>query len=284
MADDPARRPQSTEKHRGSGGVLNGSSSDDSLRQSYIAMHKIVQKDDLRCVFQPIVDIHTGQPFATEALVRCRIPEFQDPLALFRHAVAAKCCGRLGRMIREIAIPLCAGAPIFVNIHPNELSERWLVRPDDPIFGHDDQVFLEITESVPFTHFQLCLDVLKEVRSRGGVHLVVDDLGAGYSNLGRIADLEPKFVKLDRDLVTKLDLHPRRRQLVTSIVRLCVELGASVVAEGIETRDEYSAICDTGAQYGQGYLFARPAFPMPAITWPPPIMAPATAPKGALLR
>jgi EAL domain-containing protein (putative c-di-GMP-specific phosphodiesterase class I) len=245
-------------------------------------MHKIVQREDLSCVFQPIVDIQTGQLFATEALVRCRIAEFQDPLALFRHAVAANCCGRLGRMIRDIAIPLCAGAPIFVNIHPNELSERWLVRPDDPIFSHDDQVFLEVTESVPFTHFQLCLDVLKEVRSRGGVHLVVDDLGAGYSNLGRIADLEPKFVKLDRDLITKLDRHPRRRQLVTSIVRLCVELGASVVAEGIETRDEYSAICDTGAQYGQGYLFARPAFPVPAVTWPPPMFAPPAPAAGGV--
>ena len=142
-------------------------------------MHQIVQKEDLSCVFQPIVDIFTGVQFATEALVRCRIPAFQDPLALFRHAVAAKCCGRLGRMIREIAIPLCAGSPIFVNIHPSELSERWLVRPDDPIFGHDDQVFLEITESVPFTHFQLCLDVLKEVRSRGGVQFAGGDAKLG---------------------------------------------------------------------------------------------------------
>ncbi|HMJ53405.1 MAG TPA: EAL domain-containing protein [Polyangiaceae bacterium] len=283
MVDDSARRPHASEKYPSSGLSPKASPADDSLRQSYIAMHKIVQKEDLSCVFQPIIDIHTGVAFATEALVRCRIPEFQDPLALFRHAVAAKCCGRLGRMIRDIAIPLCSGAPIFVNIHPNELSERWLVRPDDPIFGHDEQVFLEITESVPFTHFQLCLDVLKEVRSRGGVHLVVDDLGAGYSNLGRIADLEPKFVKLDRDLVTQLDRYPRRRQLVTSIVRLCVELGASVVAEGIETRDEYSAICDTGAQYGQGYLFARPAFPMPAITWPPPLFAAPAPPKGGIL-
>jgi len=284
LVDDPARRPHSSEKYPSSGLTPKASPADDSLRQSYIAMRKIVQKEDLSCVFQPIVDMHTGEPFATEALVRCKIPEFQDPLALFRHAVAGKCCGRLGRMIREIAIPLCTGAPIFVNIHPNELSERWLVRPDDPIFGHDEQVYLEITESVPFTHFQLCLDVLKEVRSRGSVHLVVDDLGAGYSNLGRIADLEPKFVKLDRDLITKLDCHPRRRQLVTSIVRLCVELGASVVAEGIETRDEYTALCDTGAHYGQGYLFARPAFPVPTVTWPPPLFAAPAPTRGIVYR
>src|SRR5262249_11023459 len=158
----------------------------------------------------PIVDMHTGGLFAIEALVRCKRPDLTDPVTLFRHAVAHKCSGRLGRMIREIALPLCPGTPTFVNIHPNELSERWLIRPDDPIYTHDDEVFLEITESVPFMHFQLCLDVLREIRSRGNVHLVIDDLGAGYSNLGRIADLEPKFVKIDRDLVTALDLHPRR--------------------------------------------------------------------------
>ncbi len=235
-----------------------------------MAMHRAVQIEDLSVVFQPIIDVHTGDLFATEALVRCSIPELSDPLVLFRNAVSGKWAGRLGRMIREIAMPLCAGSPIFLNIHPNELSDRWLVRPDDPIFSHDDEVFLEITESVPFTHFQLCFDVLREVRARGGIHLVVDDLGAGYSNLGRIADLEPKVVKLDRELVTNLDRYVRRQQLVASVVRLCMEMGAVVVAEGIETADEYSAICDTGAQYGQGYLFARPAFPTPVVTWPPP--------------
>jgi EAL domain-containing protein (putative c-di-GMP-specific phosphodiesterase class I) len=52
---------------------------------------------------------------------------------------------------------------------------------------------------------------------------------------------------------------------------LCNELGADVVAEGIETYDEFCAVCDCGAQYGQGYLFARLSFPMPSITWPPPM-------------
>jgi EAL domain-containing protein (putative c-di-GMP-specific phosphodiesterase class I) len=52
-------------------------------------------------------------------------------------------------------------------------------------------------------------------------------------------------------------------------VRLCVDLGATVVAEGIETDDEFCALRDTGVHYGQGFLFARPAYPMPAVTWPP---------------
>jgi EAL domain-containing protein (putative c-di-GMP-specific phosphodiesterase class I) len=239
-------------------------------RESARALIGIVQPKDIRVVYQPIVDLRSGRLFASEALVRCQLEQFRDPMKLFRHANDTKCAGRLGRMIRDVAVPLCTGKRLFLNVDPNELSEPWLVRPDDPIFTFEHEIYLEITESVPFTHFDLCLDVLRDVRSRGRVHLVVDDLGAGYSNLNRIADLAPAVVKLDRELIIDLDRHPRRQQLVSSVVRLCTELGAQVVAEGIETREEYSAICDTGAHYGQGYLFARPAFPEPAVTWPPP--------------
>jgi EAL domain-containing protein (putative c-di-GMP-specific phosphodiesterase class I) len=96
----------------------------------------------------------------------------------------------------------------------------------------------------------------------------VDDLGAGYSNLKIIADLEPKVVKLDRSLIQDLDKKPRQRKLVASTISLCNELGASVVAEGIETAAELSAVIDSGAQFGQGYLLARPAFPLPSVKWP----------------
>ncbi len=226
-----------------------------------------VKAEDLSTVFQPIVRLETGKLFAYETLVRCRVPGF-GPTTLFERAAAERSTGRLGRLIREIAVPLCNGIPVFVNLHPNELDDRWLVRPDDPIFSHDHDIYLEITESAPLTHFSLCASVLREVCSRTGAHLVIDDLGAGYSNLKLIADLEPKVVKLDRALVQDLHLKPRQQKLVTMVVRLCEELGAEVVAEGIELRDELSAVRDSGAHFGQGFLLGRPAFPMPAVTWP----------------
>ncbi len=230
---------------------------------------RLVTPDQLSAVFQPIVSIDGGKLFAYEALVRCQVPYF-TPTKLFEHAASIRSTGRLGRMIREIAVSLCKGTPLFVNLHPNELEEGWLVRSDDPIFSHDDDIYLEITESAPITHFDLCVNVLREVCGRSGVHLVVDDLGAGYSNLNLISELEPRVVKLDRKLIQDLHRKPRQQKLVSMVVRLCHELGAIVVAEGIETSDEYAAVRDSGAQYGQGYLFARPGFPMPAITWPPP--------------
>lgn len=240
---------------------------------SFQAIQRMVTPEDLTVVFQPIVDLATFSLFAYEALVRCRVPEFAYPPKLFERAVATGCAGRLGRMIREIAIPLSSGLPLFVNVHPEELQQGWLVRPDDPIFQHDHDVYLEVTESVPLTHFELCLNVLRELRARGGVHLVVDDLGAGYSNLKSIADLEPRVVKLDRDLIASIDSRPRQLRLVKSVVQLCRDLDALVVAEGIETEGELSALSDTGITLGQGFLFARPAFPMPAITRPPGVTA-----------
>jgi EAL domain-containing protein (putative c-di-GMP-specific phosphodiesterase class I) len=231
--------------------------------------HEFVRPDQLSVVFQPIVELGRGKLFAYEALVRCQVPRFASPPDLFAYAVAIGGCGRLGRMIRDIAVPLCAGRPVFLNVHPQELNESWIVRPDDPIFLHDHDVYLEITESVPLTHFELCLDVLDDLRSRGCVHLVVDDLGAGYSNLKSIADLNPKVVKLDRGLIAGIDLNVRQRQLVSSVVRLCTDLSALVVAEGIETRGEFNALLDTGVHFGQGYLFARPSYPIPSFAWPP---------------
>lgn len=239
------------------------------MRDSFFSFRQLVSPEELTVVFQPIVSMEDGRLFAHEALVRCSRPDLANPLVLFERAVEAGCVGRLGRMIRDIAVPLSGKTPVFVNVHPQELQEGWLVRPDDPIYSHDAEIFLEVTESVPLSHYALCLSVLREVRARGGIQLVVDDLGAGYSNLRRIADLEPQVVKLDRGLIMGIDQSPRQQQLVSSVVRLCIDLRAMVVAEGIETEDELSALRDTGAHYGQGYLFARPAYPMPTITWPP---------------
>jgi EAL domain-containing protein (putative c-di-GMP-specific phosphodiesterase class I) len=238
-------------------------------RDSFLALEGLVRADELSVVFQPIVGMQDGSLFAYEALVRCTRRELSSPPVLFERAVSAGCVGRLGRMVREIAVPLASGIPLFLNVHPLELEEAWLVRPDDPIYSHDSDVFLEVTESVPLTHFELCHHVLHEVRVRGGVHLVVDDLGAGYSNLKRIIDLEPKVVKLDRELIVGIDKNKRQQRLVENVVRLCRDLDATVVAEGIETASEFDALRDTGVHYGQGFLFARPQFPLPAVSWPP---------------
>jgi len=233
---------------------------------------------DINMVFQPIVELETGLLFAHEALVRCKLPQYASPLMLFLAAEKERACGHLGHIIRQQTFELCQDTALFVNVHPEELSQRWLVRPDDPMFFHEREVYLEITESAAFTHYDLCMSVLKDVCARAGVHLVVDDYGAGHSNLARILDLNPEIVKLDGALIRGIDKDRRRQLMVRHMVALCTDLGAKVVAECIETVEELKAVADQGVQFGQGYVLARPAFPPPEFNFP---LARRTAPAAA---
>jgi EAL domain-containing protein (putative c-di-GMP-specific phosphodiesterase class I) len=223
-----------------------------------VTLQHVLEEGKIYIAFQPLVDLETGRVFGYEALVRSEAPEFPHPGAILEAAIKTDFMGQLGRALRRMAIENCPNYPLFLNIHPDEFDEHWLVRPDDSITVHEQDVFLEITESVPLSHYEHCHSVLAEVRRRGA-KIAVDDLGAGYSNLKYIADLEPEIVKLDRELIINLAKDTPLHRLVTSIVDLCRAQGAKVVAEGIETHDELKAVIDTGAHYVQGYLLARPA-------------------------
>lgn len=228
----------------------------------------VLSRGELSVVYQPIVSLRTMEPFAYEALVRSDSPHWTTPPKLFEEAIKSRCVGALGRAIREIATTNCTNMPLFLNVHPNEFDESWLVQPDDPIFTHDQPIYLEVTESVPLSHFAYCHSVLREIRGKG-VSLAVDDLGAGYSNLKYIVDLKPEIVKLDRTLIADLADDRRAQVLVRHIVKLCQELGALVVAEGIEQETEMKVVIDCGAHFGQGYYFARPAYPAPGVSGTP---------------
>jgi len=216
-------------------------------------------------VFQPIVDLARGRIVAYEALVRA--PMYRSPPELIADAASHGQLGVLGRALREASIEGCRDFPLFLNIHPDELVEHFLVQPDDPIFTHGEDVYLELTESVPMQRLDICAHMLTEIQSRG-VNLVIDDLGSGYSNLRYLADLKPRIVKLDRELVTGLRPGTRRFTLVQNLVRLCNDLEARVVAECIETPEELNAAIEAGCHLGQGYVLARPANPPPGVKWP----------------
>lgn len=227
---------------------------DDTLRDKRYGM-----------VFQPIVDLKRRQIFAYEALVRPHL--YASPPALIADSARHGQLGLVGRTLREASIAGCPNHPLFINIQPDELLEHFLVQPDDPIFKHGEDVYLELTEAVPLQRLELVAQMLSEIQARG-VHVVVDDLGSGYSNLRYLADLKPRVVKLDRELITGLRPGTRRFTLVEGLVRLCNDLDAKVVAECIETPEELSAAIEAGCQLGQGYVLARPAMPPPPIVWP----------------
>lgn len=216
--------------------------------------------------FQPLVDLQRRTTFGFEALVRSESDAFPTAMSIIEDAVKRDFMGQLGRALRLMAVNRCTHHPLFLNLHPAEFDEGWLVRPDDAIGIHDHDIYLEITESVPLTHFRYCHSVLREIRSKG-IKVAVDDLGAGHSNLKYIADLAPEVVKLDRNLIAQLRRQSRLQTLVTAIVELCKRLGARVVAEGIETREEMLAVLETGCHFGQGFFLGRPAREPVPVVW-----------------
>jgi len=230
---------------------------------------RALRPEDIGVAFQPIVDLSDGSIFAYEALVRCKVEAFRAPLALFAQAELEHCCGRLGRMIRDASFGSDVPAALFVNLHPAELSERWLVRPDDPIGFHSNDVYLEVTESAAFDQPELTRRVLKDVCERVDARLVVDDFGAGYSDVFRVLELEPDVVKFDRNLISDADTDPAKRERLNYLVDLCTELGALVVVEGVETEGELRAVRESGAPLAQGYLLGRPGYPAPNVSWNP---------------
>ena len=233
-------------------------------------IHEVIDRGDLSMVFQPILKGQSKQLLGYEALVRPTGTGFDSPEALLSAAAQVGRLGELGRVLRAMAIKGCPRAPLFLNIVPNEFDEGLLVRPDDPIFRHKHPVYLEIVESAPLKYFEQCRGVLEELR-RKGARLAIDDFGSGYSNVKYIADLEPEIVKLDRTLVAGVNTDPRQFRLMRSIVNLCHDMGAEVVAEGIETVNEFAAALRAGADHCQGYLFGTPSR-LSAADYPPQIV------------
>ena len=239
----------------------------DTTRPPAGALEDTLRDKRFGMVFQPIVDLERRRIFAYEALVRPHL--YPSPPALIADAARQGQLGLLGRTLREASIAGCHDAALFINIQPDELLEHFLVQPDDPIFKHGEDVYLELTEAVPLQRLDLCAHMLQEIQARG-VHVVVDDLGSGYSNLRYLADLKPRVVKLDRELITGLKPGTRRFTLVRGLVDLCNDLEAKVVAECIETPEELSTALEAGCHLGQGYVLARPAMPPPSMVWPLP--------------
>ena len=214
----------------------------------------------LQMHFQPIVSWSRREVFAYEALARPRTREIGNPGALFEAATRLDRILELGRVIRERVASAMTAAPsqVFVNLHPFELEDEELYRPDAPLSAFAPRVVLEITE-------RAALEEIDDVRGRMqslralGYRVAVDDLGAGYAGLSSVAQLEPDVVKLDMTLVRDVHQQPTKQMLVMSMLGLFRQLGRPVIAEGVETADEARTLVELGGDLLQGYLFGRAA-------------------------
>ena len=121
-----------------------------------------------------------------------------------------------------------------------------------------DRVVLELTERAPVDQYEPLLSALHPLR-QCGVRIAVDDAGSGFSSMRHILRLRPDIIKLDRSLVAGLDNNRAQRALGAAMVGFAREIGAQIVAEGIETHAELSAVTQLGMTSGQGYFLGGPS-------------------------
>jgi EAL domain-containing protein (putative c-di-GMP-specific phosphodiesterase class I) len=214
----------------------------------------------LRMAYQPVVSSADGQLFAHEALVRTAEPAFPHPGALLAAAERLDRLPDLGQKIRSsVAGTMGDGlsGTVFVNMHPQDFLDENLFEALSPLAHEASRVVLEVTERAALDAIGDVARRVKELRKLG-YRIAIDDLGAGYAGLTSFAALEPDVVKLDMSLIRDLDREPLKRRVVGSMATLCRELGVLVVAEGIETESERSAVITEGCDLLQGYLLGRP--------------------------
>jgi EAL domain-containing protein (putative c-di-GMP-specific phosphodiesterase class I) len=214
--------------------------------------------------FQPIVDASTGQIYSQEALVRGQNGESAQALFLSMHPDILE---HADRLFRKKAISLAGQQGITSLINLNVMPSA-LERSADILMEAIDvaqecglqaeQLLLEITESEIIIDVATFADSIDELR-RAGLKFAIDDFGAGYAGLNLLADFQPDVVKLDMKLVRNIESRGPRQAIVRGIARTCIDLGIDIIAEGVETEDEFDWFVGEGITLFQGYLVARPS-------------------------
>lgn len=212
-------------------------------------------------VFQPIISLRQRRTIGFEALLRSDEPEMKNPGVFFD---AAGLLARQPELSRAIYSGVARRAPeirqdllMFVNVHPPDLLDDSLHGTGSPLAPHSHRVILEITERASIDKMGDIGPIVADLR-RLKYRLAVDDLGTGYAGLASFTQLSPEFVKLDRSLVTGIDQHPTKQRVVQAMYNLCADLKMAVISEGVETKEEATCLLSLGADYLQGFYFARP--------------------------
>lgn len=218
--------------------------------------------------FQPIVDVDVARPFAYEALVRG--PQ-NESAGLLLDQLTPENRYSFDQLCRVKAISLAArlqmietGAMLSINFMPGavyspeaciQLTLKTAAECKFPL----QHLIFEITEAEEVLDRDHLRNITDEYRKHG-FKVALDDFGAGYSGLNLLADLNADIVKLDMALTRNLDQRTAAMAIVKQMAELCRTLGITLIAEGIETWQEYDALRTCGVRYMQGYLFAKPAF------------------------
>ena len=220
---------------------------------------------DFTMAFQPIVNATTRSIYGHEALVRGTNREGAGEI--FKHVNEGNRY-KFDQGCRRTAIELAArlGNTEFLSINflPNavyrpELCIKTTLKAAERSGFPIGRIIFEFTEGEKVTdikHLRGIVDYYQEQ----GFKTALDDFGAGYAGLSLLAEIQTDIVKIDMELIRGVEASRPRQAIVKSIVRMCADLNIDVIAEGIETYEELTALRSFGIELFQGYYYAKPAF------------------------
>ena len=224
-------------------------------------------KGALTSSFQPIYEVGEKMPFAIEGFVRG--PEgspFETPDELFEAAYHAGVTPAFDEAASKVVLEAFAElhwpGKLFLNLRPASLETSprvitTLRHAIDHVGLHPSQIVLELTEHDPIPDAAFVLRVLDPLFDQG-MKLSLDDVGAGFANIRAICELQPHFIKVDRYFIGGIAESNAKRSAVRSFVHLARDVGAILVAEGVEQEKEALAVVQLGVRLMQGHLFGRP--------------------------
>jgi len=238
------------------------------------AFVEILKRPSLTCLYQPIIDFHSGTIFGWEAFVRG--PEgslFTEPSMLFGYAEEIGKVFALEKKCREQAIgslgPIASHQTLFLNVHTASLN--------DPAFApgammkllrnvglKPHNIVFELSEKQGIQDLGLLLECLENYRSQG-FRIALGNVGSGHMSLQSVSHIRPGFIKIDMSLARGIDSNPIKRAMVEIFLILSEKIGSKMIVEGIETESELSSLVSMGVPYGQGYYIAGPAYPKPSL-------------------
>lgn len=247
---------------------------DKALRRRVLSedLQTALQQDQLQQVYQPIICLKTKRIVLVEALLRWHhtLYGYISPPEVV--AIAEE--GGLAEQLNEWVLQKAclqnmawrnAGLPriqVSVNISPTMFTRHDLVDMVSRVLTKTglpaDQLVIEITEDTSMQHIETLPKTLHKLRNLG-VELALDDFGTGYSSLSHLKKMPFQKLKIDKVFIQELNNPPVDMSFIRTIIALAHGLGMQVVAEGVELFATFQALCLEGCEYGQGYLFYKPA-------------------------
>lgn len=235
------------------------------------ALRRAIGDEALLLHFQPEVSLGRGRITLAEALLRWRRPDGSIATAgeFIGYAAETDLLSQLNLWAVDAAVAALAtqrgrGWPelrIAVNVSARQfLLADFVARIESALRRHDlapDSFEIELTEEVLQTG-RGTIEALNALRALG-LTIALDDFGAGFSSLASLERLPLSRVKFDRSLIAEIDANDRSAAIVTSMVRLCHDLGLAVTAEGVERPSQLAMLHSLGGVDVQGYLISRPA-------------------------